>query len=393
MKLPRWWRRAAPMETRDSYYAPVFAGSATAGSFVVNARTAENLSTVLACVQAIASGIASLPARVYRATDKGRIEAPKHPVSRVLAQPNLRQTWPDFCETMLGQALLYGNALAVIEHDGAGRPVALIPVPWANVVPVLLPSSRLAFDVVAYTAPWGGSGQPRRYFEDEVFHLKDRSDDGWLGRSRISRAPDVLGAAIGLQTFSRSIWDNAASPSALVSVPSGISPDGLRRLDAFFRDRYAGAANGRRIILVDKDTTWTPVAVSPEDAEVLASRQFTVAEICRLFQVPPPIVQDYAHNTFTNASQADLWFARHSLMPWARKIEAEFSRSVFSDPNGEFSLEIDFNGLTRGDYATRWAANVAAVGAGILTRDEVREQEGYAPLPASAAQATTAAVA
>jgi hypothetical protein len=37
----------------------------------------------------------------------------------------------------------------------------------------------------------------------------------------------------------------------------------------------------------------------------------------------------------------------------------------------------------RGDYAARWAANVAAVQAGILLPDEVREIEGFNPLPAA----------
>lgn len=104
-------------------------------------------------------------------------------------------------------------------------------------------------------------------------------------------------------------------------------------------------------------------------------------ELCRLFNVPPPIVQSYEFNSFTNASQASTWFATNTLAPWGRKLEAEFRRSVFTDP--AFHIEIDLSGLVRGDYATRWTANVAAVGAGILTADEVRAQEGYGPLPAS----------
>ncbi len=129
------------------------------------------------------------------------------------------------------------------------------------------------------------------------------------------------------------------------------------------------------------------MSVSPEDAEVLASRQFSVTELCRLFGVPPPLVQDYSNNTFTNAATAELWFASRTLLPWANKLEAEFARSLFVDPS--YSLEIDLSGLQRGDYQSRWAANVAAVTAGILTRDEVREQEGYQPMPADDAPAAT----
>ena len=143
-----------------------------------------------------------------------------------------------------------------------------------------------------------------------------------------------------------------------------------------FKDRYAGPTKAGRTMILDNGVKWKSVSVSPEDAEVLASRKFSVEEICRLYQVPPPIVQSYEYNTFTNSAQASLWFAQFSLAPWAKKIEAEFSRSVFLD---DAQLEIDLSGLMRGDFATRWAAWKIAVDTGVLTHDEIREIEGWGP--------------
>ena len=372
---------AAPVERRDALdYGPGWGGLATlSGAGGMSARMAENLATVVACTNAISSGIAALPATVYRAEGMGRVEVPGHPVTRLLRSPNPRQTWPDWCEFTLAQCLLRGNALSVVERDGAGRPTGLVPVPWQCVSLQILPTGRLAYDVVMTAAPYGGPAVSRRYLEGEVFHLRDRSDDGIVGRSRISRAPAVLEAATGLQDYSSAIWENAATPSGLITLSPGVKKEGKDRAEAYYNERYAGARNAKRIFLADKDTTFIPMSVSPEDAEVLASRQFSVIELCRLFNVPPPIVQDYSHATFTNASQASTWFATNTLTPWARKLEAEFSRSVFSDP--AFHIEVDLSGLVRGDYATRWTANVAAVAANILTADEVRAQEGYGPRP------------
>jgi phage portal protein BeeE len=73
--------------------------------------------------------------------------------------------------------------------------------------------------------------------------------------------------------------------------------------------------------------------------------------------------------------------AQFTLAPWARKVEAEFARSVFSDPSGAYRLDLDLSGLMRGDYAARWVANCAAVQAGILTVNDVRFLEGWNPLP------------
>lgn len=162
-------RLSRPVERRSG---PVFGdfglGPITVGSYV-NARIAENLSTVTACVGAISSTLSTLPAYVYRSVPGGREEASGHPVARLLRAPNERQTWPDWLEMTLGQALLYGNAISVIEYDGAGRATRLIPVPWQNVQVFLLPSGGLAYDIVQFIAPWGGTGTPRRYLDGEVF--------------------------------------------------------------------------------------------------------------------------------------------------------------------------------------------------------------------------------
>ena len=67
-------------------------------------------------------------------------------------------------------------------------------------------------------------------------------------------------------------------------------------------------------------------------------------------------------------------------MPWVKKLEAEFKRAVWGI-DSPYELEIDMSGMTRGDYATRWAAYAIARSQNILTTDEVREAEGYSPLP------------
>lgn len=379
--------RLAPMERRDieaPASEPGFFGLApmSGTSAFVSVAMAENLSTVCACINALASGLAALPARVYQTQGNGRVETPGHPVARIIRAPNPYMTWADWVEWTVAQMLLHGNALSVVVRDGAGRPVALNPIPWNTVSVSVLPSGRLAFDVVTSGDGLASSrtaAVSRRYLDTDVFFLKDRMDGPYIGRSRISRAPATIDGALELQTYTGSVWSNAATPSVAVTLPATITPAGFRRMEAELNDRSVGARRAKSVMYLDKDTTVTPLSVSPEDAEVLASRKFSVTELCRLFNVPPPIIQDYANNTFTNAETASKWFATNSLAPLARKIESEMSRSVFTDP--AFHMEIDLSGLLRGDFASRWAANVAAVTAGILTKDEVREQEGWGPLP------------
>lgn len=333
----------------------------------------EGLSTVLACVNAISGSIASLDAWVYSNTGNRLTEAPTHPVARLITQPNQNQTWPDWVEWTLASVLLAGNAVSVIGFDGAGRPTSLTPVPWQCVQIDRLASGRLRYTVI------GWQGVTRTYLDDEVFHLKDRSDDGLVGRSRLSRARDVITGASTLQAYSLAMWQNQVVPSGIITSETGtLTNEQAQDLKQQFQDRAAGTTNARRVVVLPSALKWESIGISPEDAEALDSRKFSVQELCRVYGVPPPIVQDYSHATFTNAAQASLWFATNTLMPWTRKIEAEFKRTIFGKAS-PYSIQIDLSSLMRGDYATRWQAYGIAVQNQILSVDEIREQEGYNP--------------
>jgi HK97 family phage portal protein len=187
----------------------------------------------------------------------------------------------------------------------------------------------------------------------------------------------VIGTAQALQEWSGALWRNQATPVGAIKFPGRFGEDTMARLRVQLDQTFSGTRNARKTLILTDGAEWQALSVSPEDAEVLASRRFTVEELCRLFQVPPPIVQDLSHGTFTNSREAGRWFAQFSLSPWCRKIEAEFARSIFTDPS--MSMELDMSALMRGDAETRWQSHKIAVDAGILDANEVREIEGFNP--------------
>ncbi|MDZ4760071.1 MAG: phage portal protein [Alphaproteobacteria bacterium] len=340
----------------------------------LSARAAENLSTVLACTNAIATALAYVPALVYRRNAEGvRMEATSHPLNRIVRYGvSAQMTWPDFIEHVVASTVLTGNGLAVVDRAGNGQLAGFRYVPWGMVTVAELASGRLAYDVS------DGRGRSARYLEGEVLHLRDRTDDGWLGRSRLSRAAETVNAVAAANSHASAFLKNGASPSGVVEFPGNISQEAAERFRARFKERFAGASNAGGTLVLDGGAKWSAAQISPEDAELLETRKFGVVEICRLFQVPPPIVQAYENSTFTNAAQAGLWFATFGLAPWARKIESEFARSVFPI-GGPYEIELDLSGFLRGDPQTRWAANKIAIETGVLDADEVRQLEGWNP--------------
>ncbi len=187
-------------------------------------------------------------------------------------------------------------------------------------------------------------------------------------------------------TFANSLYDNGVNPSGALGVAGHLSDEQYNQVRRRFSEVYAGPTKAAKAMILDQGLTWKQISINPEDAEFLASRRFTVEELARLFGCPPPIIGDLSHGTFTNTETVGRWFATHTLSPWIRKIENEFSRSVFCDATRRtHKLEIDMSGFLGGDPAERWNAWKIAVEAGILSPDEVRAEEGWNPRPAQRA--------
>lgn len=361
-------------ERRDSFDQSWAAIGANVGYPVaMSARANENLSAVLACTTAIASALASIPALVYRRQAGARIEAEMHPMARITrAGVNDSMAWPDFIEHLAASTLLTGNGLAEIKRNDSGALTGFRFIPWQWVTVSELQSGRLAYDVS------DGKGRSWRLLQGDVIHLRERTDDGLIGRSRLSRAAKTVEAVQASNDFANSFMQNGAQPSGVISSAAKLDQEQLGKLQSQFGQKYSGTRNAGRTLILDGGLTWAASQISPEDAELLETRKFGIEEICRLFQVPPPLVQDYSHNTFTNSETAGRWFAIFCLAPGARKIEAEFARSVFAS-GSNFEMELDLSGFLRGDPATRWNAHAIALQNNVLDPDEVRQVEGWNP--------------
>jgi HK97 family phage portal protein len=381
MKWPRIFgrreTRAQIATQRDLRLVEWLDGDASFGQRV-NAVTSEWLSAVAAAIDAISGTLASLPAYVYIMTDAGRQEDAEHPIARMVRDgPNANQTWPDFAQWLVADTLRYGNGVAEKVYDDAGRLAELRPIPWPRVAPRILPTGRLVYD---FSDPI--TLQRRRLLDTEIFHLRDRSDDGLLGRARSERAHPVIAAALALQEFSGRALANGAYPSGILSADGRLTDAQVDRLRALFSQMFVGPGKAARALILDQKIKWETVTGSPEDMELLAARRFAIEEAARLYQVPPPIIGDLTHGTFTNSETLIRFFAQSTISIWCRKIETEVHRSLFTTAERrtrQFCL--DLSGLLRGDPAQRWAANEIAVRNRILTPNEIRDQEGYNPRP------------
>lgn len=370
---PRAATRTAPQPTSWDHLG----GRVLDGDVAVTPPLAENMSAVFAAVQIISETVASLPLMVYREDDKGvRTATRQHPVARIFAgDANEWQTSPEWLETMTAHTLLRGNAYAEIIRDGRGAPVQVVPYHPDQVRVVQIPETgRLRYEV---TTTHGGV---RRLLADEVLHLKDRSDDGILGKSRLHRARETFQTAMAVERFAGSTYRNGAALSGVVTHPDQIGPEAAKTLRESIESLYRGANNAGRIGVFEEGMSWTALSVSPEDAQMLESRRFSVEQIARLFRIPPPVLGDLSNGSYSNVTELGRWFAGHTIRPWLVKWERTIERSLFStEGRRTHHVEFDMDELLRGDMLTRFQAYRIGREIGVYNANELRAFERQNP--------------
>ena len=75
---------------------------------------------------------------------------------------------------------------------------------------------------------------------------------------------------------------------------------------------------------------YTPIGISPEQAQFLETRKFQINEIARIFRVPPHMVGDLEKSSFSNIEQQSLEFVKYTLEPWLVRWEQSIQRTLFS---------------------------------------------------------------
>ena len=128
---------------------------------------------------------------------------------------------------------------------------------------------------------------------------------------------------------------------------------------------------------------YTPIGISPEQAQFLETRKFQINEIARIFRVPPHMVGDLEKSSFSNIEQQSLEFVKYTLEPWLVRWEQSIQRTLLS-PEEKKSYFAKFNveGLLRGDYASRMNGYATARQNGWMSANDIRELENMDRIPA-----------
>jgi HK97 family phage portal protein len=155
-----------------------------------------------------------------------------------------------------------------------------------------------------------------------------------------------------------------------------MSAEAVENLRTQIDERHGGAAKSHRPMLLHSGLKIQSLQLPLEELQLLATRQFSIEEICRAFGVPPFMV---GHNEKTTSWGSGVEamgtaFVRYTLAGHLTKIHNEFNRKLFRTYTRV--VEFDTFELERADMKSLMEAFRTAIGRagepGFMSVNEVR---------------------
>lgn len=374
--------------TAGSSYS-FFLGGTASGKYVTE-RSAMQMTAVYCCVRILSEAVASLPLQFYRYTDDGGKEkAVEHPLYFLLHdEPNPEMTSFIFRETLMTHLLLWGNVYSQIIRNGKGEVVALYPLMPDRMRVDRDEHGRLYYEYTVYDADdvdgrkgTNGVGRTVRLQPHDVLHIPGLGFDGLVGYSPIAMAKNAIGLAIATEEYGSKFFANGAAPSGVLEHP-GIIKDPSRVRESW-QATFGGSGNANKIAVLEEGMKYTPISISPEQAQFLETRKFQIDEIARIFRVPPHMIGDLEKSSFNNIEQQSLEFVKYTLDPWVSRWEQAMVRALLTpDEKKKYFFKFNVDGLLRGDYQSRMNGYATARQNGWMSANDIRELENLDRIPA-----------
>ncbi|MFD1403743.1 phage portal protein [Robinsoniella peoriensis] len=369
--------------TTGSAYRFLFGGS-TSGKLVTE-RSSMQMTAVYSCVRILAEAVAGLPLQFYRYTENGSKEkAIDHSLYFLLHdEPNPEMTSFVFRETLMTHLLLWGNAYAQIIRNGKGEVVAMYPLMPSRMTVDRDDKGHLYYEYqTSSDEAKTTKGGTVRLKPTDVLHVPGLGFDGLVGYSPIAMAKNAIGMAIACEEYGAKFFANGATPGGILEYPGAVKDP--ERVRESWNKGFGGSSNANKVAILEEGMKYTPISISPEQAQFLETRKFQINEIARIFRVPPHMVGDLEKSSFSNIEQQSLEFVKYTLDPWVSRWEQAMMRSLLSvDEKSQYFVKFNVDGLLRGDYQSRMNGYSIGRQNGWMSANDIRELENLDRIPAA----------
>lgn len=368
-RLSRWM--ASRRSDATVTVAPdVIVREAPFGVAVTN-QAALKVTALYAGIRIRSENIASFPKYVKRRSDDGLVDASEHPAYKVInVRPNSYTNKFDFWNCINTWLDGWGNAYALIEWDENG-PVALHQVHPTCVTGITLVNGRKWYKIANPDPRF--SWMNGTYPDYKMLHFMLVTLDGIKGVNPVIYNALALGKSLATEKFASEFYEKGGNIKAVLETEGHMDDDTYRT----FMQHFRNSSKNFDTPLLEYGVKYKQLSVNPVAAALIQSETLSIQDVCRIINIPPHMVAELSHATFSNIEHQTIQFVQYSLRPTVKRLEDELERKLFfEDEQDVYSVKFGLDGLLRGDTQARSAYYHNAILDGYMSRNEVRELEG-----------------
>lgn len=353
---------------------PMMLPSTLAGD-AVTPRRALAVADAYAAVRRLADTAASLPLHVFRRSADGGRGRAENETDALLRNPAPAVTQAAFVAQLVSHLCLFGEGvIAKYRPEGRGSIDQL----------GLIAPDRVHVELRGGMPFYGISTEDGRYgvhTTADIIHVKGLSIDGLRGISPVRQMAQALGHASALAEHGARFMANGARPSGILSVGGGVHADEqIEALKLAWEDRHRGSDNAGKVALLTGEVSFEAVSMPLAEAQFLEQREFSTAEVARIFGLWPWMIGGKTGDSLTYSTVAEQLraFAMFSLRPLLVVIEQALGQDAdLFPPEASTYCAFDLDHLLKGDAKTRSEVYARALDpvTGWMRRDEVRRIE------------------
>lgn len=345
---------------------------------------ALGLPALYACARLLAESVASLPLKIYtRAPGNGSLTpdsnaptAVRYTGPSIFDQPSVTSNLYDWLYQCMTALVLHGNAWGLITgRDGYGYPTGIDWVP-PDMVTVIddqrEPWNPLRTRVYIY-------GRLMANWREELFHIRAFTLPGRTeGISPLRAFALTVLSGIEAQQYGTDWFASGG-------FPPGTFQNNEIEIDATaaaeIRESLTTAIRTKQPLVYGRDWDYKPVVVPPSEAQFIQSIQMTATQLAAVYGLPPDRVGGARGDSLTyNTVEQSTLQVIDALRPWLVRLETAFFTLLPSNRYVRFNADA----LLKTDLQTRTTIHTAQRNMGLLTIDEIRDQEDLPPYPNSA---------
>lgn len=332
---------------------------------------AMQLSTAYACTNIISNAVALLPIKVKQYANGKMIDI-EHPLKKVLnLMPNKKYNHFDCFKLLIESLILNGNGYLWIERDERLNVKGLHLIDPNFVQPMPQDDGTVKYIV---------AGMDSAVDAVNMIHLFQHCDEMFNGISLLKYAARALNAAWDTEDQSNKFYQRGAGLLGVLKASAPLTDAQKTQIAQSWEKSISKTTSGG-VAILPQGLDFQAISVNPEDAQLLESRQYSVIDICRFFNVSPIKVFDYSHLSYNSLEQVTLSFMQDTILPYAQLIEDEFNRKLFKPSEiGKYYIDFDFASIIGTDKKTEAEYYRTLVTNGLITISEARERLGFAPL-------------